>query len=136
MIRRLISPRLADMINAIENIRVVMRNVSLDQFETDWQKRWLVERGIQIVSEAIRHLPDDIRVRNANIPWRKVAGIGNVLRHDYERIAPDMLWKLVQDDLDELEAVCRAELLLANAEEQNEPFPGEPHHDPGKPSDA
>jgi uncharacterized protein with HEPN domain len=39
-----------------------------------------------------------------------VAGIGNVLRHDYESIAPPVMWKLVQDDLPLLEKVCREEL--------------------------
>jgi len=39
-----------------------------------------------------------------------VAGIGNVLRHDYERIAAPVLWKLVRADLPTLEEACRSEL--------------------------
>jgi uncharacterized protein with HEPN domain len=51
-------PRLADIITAIENIHLVMQGVSLDAFEADWQKKWLVERGLEIMSEASRHLSD------------------------------------------------------------------------------
>ena len=64
--------------------------------------QWLVSRGIEIILEASRH---------PEISWSKVAGIGNVLLHDYERIATDVLWKLVRDDLPLLEPVCRAELV-------------------------
>lgn len=121
MVTRRISPRLADIIGAIENIRSVTDNVPLSQFENDWQKRWLVERGVEILSEASRHLPDELKQRHADIPWRKVAGIGNILRHDYERVAPDMLWKLVRDDLGGLEAACRVELEAALSDESENP---------------
>jgi uncharacterized protein with HEPN domain len=110
MVERDETPRLTDMMTAIENIHVVMQDVSLDAFETDWQKKLLVERGLEIVSEASRHLSDELKARHPEIPWRKIAGIGNVLRHDYENIAAPILWKLVQDDLRPLEAVCRNEL--------------------------
>jgi uncharacterized protein with HEPN domain len=47
-----------------------------------------------------------------------VAGIGNVLRHDYESISAPILWKLAQDDLPLLEQVCRAELVREQATER------------------
>jgi uncharacterized protein with HEPN domain len=47
-----------------------------------------------------------------------VAGIGNVLRHDYEHVAHDVLWRVVRDDLPELEKVCRDELAAELAREQ------------------
>src|SRR5271154_4765314 len=87
MIERVVSPRLADIVEAIGRIRRVLDGVSLEAFEQDWEKRWLVERGVEIVSEASRRLSDDIKARHVGIPWSKVAGIGNVLRHDYDRVA-------------------------------------------------
>ncbi|MGH6834306.1 MAG: HepT-like ribonuclease domain-containing protein [Methylocella sp.] len=120
MTKRTVAPRLADIVEAIEHIRSVLAGVSGEDFEGDWQKRWLVERGLSIISEASRHLPDNKISRHSEIPWRKVAGIGNMLRHDYERIAPDVLWKLVQDDLPALDRVCRLELAaVLNREERN-----------------
>ena len=38
-----------------------MTDLSLDAYETDWQRQWVVERGIEIVSEASRHLSDEIK---------------------------------------------------------------------------
>jgi uncharacterized protein with HEPN domain len=75
---------------------------------------WLVERGVEIISEASRHLTDELKARRPEIPWQKVAGIGNVLRHDYENIAAPIMWKLAQVDLPELLKVCRAELEAAS----------------------
>jgi uncharacterized protein with HEPN domain len=81
----------------------------------------VVERGIEIISEASRRLPDDLKDRNRDIPWRKVAGIGNVIRHDYERVARDVLWKLVRDDLPALEkSMPGRELLATLKREQGE----------------
>jgi uncharacterized protein with HEPN domain len=105
-------PRLLDMIEAMERVRNVIADVPLESFEANWQMQWLVERGIEILSEASRHLTDELKARHPEIPWPKVAGIGNVLRHDYERIAPDVLWKLARDDLPPLEQVCREELAV------------------------
>jgi uncharacterized protein with HEPN domain len=113
MAERSALPRLVDIVEAIGHIRSVTENLSLEAFEADWQKKWLVERGTEIISEASRHLPEVVKARHPEIPWPKVAGIGNVLRHDYERVAPAVLWKLVQDDLPPLEAACRAEIMIA-----------------------
>ena len=63
-----------------------MANVSLEVFQTDIRKRCLVERALEIISEASRRLPEDLKARHPSIPWPKVAGIGNVLRHDYEHV--------------------------------------------------
>jgi uncharacterized protein with HEPN domain len=110
-------PRLTDMLRAIERVRRVVGDADLDTFAADWQIQWLVERGIEIVSEASRHLPAAIKARHPTIPWNKVAGIGNILRHDYERVAPPIIWALVRENLPPLEIVCRAELDAAASQD-------------------
>jgi uncharacterized protein with HEPN domain len=107
--------RLTDIIEAIELIRSEMAGVTLAAFEPDRRKRWLVERAIEIISEASRHLGEELKARHPEIPWPKVAGIGNVLRHDYEDIAHDVLWHVARDDLPPLEQACRQELAKEQA---------------------
>lgn len=87
---------------AIGYIWADMDNATLEAFAGDRRKRWQVERGLEIVSEASRHPPETLKARHPKIPWRKVAGIGNVLRHEYARVAADALWRLVRDDLNAL----------------------------------
>jgi uncharacterized protein with HEPN domain len=65
MVERIISHRLADILEAIERIRRVLEGVSLEAFEQDWEKRWVVERGIEVISEASRHLTDELKTRQA-----------------------------------------------------------------------
>ena len=88
----------------------MLENILLEAFEADWQRQWLVERGVEIISEASRHLTDEMKARHPEIPWQKVAAIGNVLRHNYEKIAAPVIWKLAQPGLPVLEKVCRVEL--------------------------
>lgn len=104
--------RLTDVIDAIELIGSEMVGVTLQAFEPDKRKRWLVERGIEIISKASRHLGDELKARHPEIPWPKVAGIG---KHDYERIAHDVLWNVANHELPVLDKVCRDELALARA---------------------
>jgi uncharacterized protein with HEPN domain len=111
---RSLLPRLSDIVEAIERVHGVLGDMSLEAFEAAWEKQWLVERGVEIISEASRHLTDELKARHPEIPWRKVAGIGNVLRHSYENIAAPVMWKLAQDDLPALDKVCREELAAAN----------------------
>jgi uncharacterized protein with HEPN domain len=103
-------PRLTDIVEAIERIKLVVQDLALETFENDWRRRWLVERGLEVISEASRHLPDELKARHPYIPWRKIAGIGNILRHDYESVSAPVIWKLVAEDLPVLEQACRQEL--------------------------
>jgi uncharacterized protein with HEPN domain len=105
-------PRLRDIVDAIGYIRLDLENTSLESFAGDRRKRWQVERGPEIISEASRHLLDDLKACHPGIPWRKVAGIGNVIRHEYTRVAADTLWRVAQDELEALEQACRAELAI------------------------
>jgi uncharacterized protein with HEPN domain len=105
-----VSLRLSDIIEASERLRSLLANVSPDEFELDWQKQWLVERGIEIISEASRHLPTEMKTRHQDLPWRNIAGIGNVLRHNYEHVSAPILYALVQNKLPALEQMCRDEL--------------------------
>jgi uncharacterized protein with HEPN domain len=61
-------PRLTDIIEAIELIRSEMAGVTLVAFEPDRRKRWLVERGIEIISEASRHLSDELKGQEPRDP--------------------------------------------------------------------
>ncbi len=105
--------RLTDIIEAIEPIQSDMAGVTLDAFEADRRKRWPVERGIEIISEASRRLPPSMKDRHPEIPWPKVAGIGTVLRHEYEHVAHDVLWHVVHDNLPPLMTACSDELAAA-----------------------
>lgn len=75
MPRRSVTLRLDDMIEAATRVREVPDDLSIEGLEADWQRHWLIQRGIEILSEASRHLPHDMKERHPDIPRTKVAGI-------------------------------------------------------------
>jgi uncharacterized protein with HEPN domain len=91
-----------DILEAIERAEEITRGKSFDEFEASWQLRWLVQRSIEIISEASRAIPDELANTRPEIPWRKVRGIGNVLRHDYEGLSDRLIWNVVVDELPRL----------------------------------
>ena len=67
-----------------------------------------VERCIEIISEAVRHIPDDVQADHPHIPWTNIAGIGNFLRHGYFEVNADVIIRAVRLELSALEAVVKA----------------------------
>ena len=96
-----------------ENINLALSfvaDVSLDQFLADRRTVYAVTRCLEIISEASRRLPDELKARHPHIRWRGMAGAGNVYRHDYERVLDRAVWDTVQESLRPLLAVVEEEL--------------------------
>jgi uncharacterized protein with HEPN domain len=60
--------------------------------------RRIIERAIQIISEAVRALPEELRARYPDAPWADIIAIGNPLRHEYHRIDDKVLWNNAMHD--------------------------------------
>jgi uncharacterized protein with HEPN domain len=57
-----------------------------------------VERSLEIISEAVRHLPDELLALRPEIAWADIRAIGNLIRHEYWRVDPDIVWAVIADD--------------------------------------
>lgn len=101
-------PALHDILDAIANIDRVLIGKTFHDFEGDWLLRRGVERGIEIISEASRHIPPELRALQPQIPWHDIASIGNILRHKYHSISMPIIWEVVQKDLPPLKAAVEA----------------------------
>lgn len=86
--------RIEDMIDAIDTITDLIGGLDFAIYEELRGQRRGVERCIEIVSEASRHLPDDLRAQYPDIPWRSIRDIGNVLRHGYSAVDNQMIWQV------------------------------------------
>lgn len=94
--------------SALRELRRYIRGKDLNAFRGDRMLRAAVERQLEIISEASRHIPEEDRVRHADIPWRKIADLGNVLRHAYHRVSPIILWNILRDHLPALSQAAAA----------------------------
>ena len=90
--------RLRDMLEAIEHIeRYASRG--REAFDRDELiQNWIV-RHLQIVGEAARAMPQEVRERAPNIPWSKIIGMRHILVHDYFRIDTEIVWDVLEQDL-------------------------------------
>jgi len=86
------------------------RGMEYPQFRLDRKTAYAVTRCFEIVSEASRRLPDELKARHPAIPWRDIAGAGNVYRHDYEAVEEWLLWQTLQTEVDRLLEVVDTEL--------------------------
>ncbi len=61
-----------------------------------------VERGLEIISEASRGIPEEQKANHPDVPWAQIAGIGNILRHEYHRVEPVIVLNITQEHLPSL----------------------------------
>ena len=104
---RSVRQRLFDILGAIEEGRSAAGHLSLEAFANSALHRLATERAIEIISEASRHIPTELQTLAPSIPWRDVADIGNVIRHTYEKVDPEIIWSAVRKDFGPLEAAVR-----------------------------
>jgi uncharacterized protein with HEPN domain len=83
--------------------------LDFEEFSSNPMAVAAVERKLQVISEAASRLGTDAERLYPALPWRNIRGLGNWLRHQYDRIELPMIWKTVKDDLPSLKtAVLRA----------------------------
>src|SRR6516225_4201095 len=71
---------------------------------------YAVTRCLEIISEAARRLPQSLRNRHPELPWRAIMGAGNVYRHDSDNVAEEIVWRTVENNLSPLLAAVECEL--------------------------
>jgi uncharacterized protein with HEPN domain len=65
---------------------------SRDQLESDWQYQLAAERAIEVIGEAATRLPQELRERHNDIPWREIIGMRNRLVHGYDAVDYEIVW--------------------------------------------
>ena len=99
---------LTDIRDAARRIRRYTKGKDLAAFMRDELARDAVERCIEIVSEASRRVPAELKKTRPDVPWGKIAAIGNVFRHEYDEISPPLVWNVVRNHLPALERAVNA----------------------------
>jgi uncharacterized protein with HEPN domain len=101
---------LRDILFHIDLAREFVAGFDRDTFKNDLRTLYAVTRCLEIISEASRRLPEDLKARHPAIAWKQMAGAGNVYRHDYEDVAAQFVWDTVQRDLPSLREVVEVEI--------------------------
>ena len=91
-----------------------VREFDLHAFKLDLKTFYATTRALEIISEASRRLPDDLKARHPQIAWRDMRDAGNLYRHDYDDVSPTLIWTTVEKSLPPLLIVVEAELAAAD----------------------
>jgi uncharacterized protein with HEPN domain len=102
--------RLQDILDNIQAIQTFTTRMTFEEFKRDRKTVYAVTRALEIISEASRRLPEDLKDRYREIDWPAVAAAGNVYRLAYEAVDERQLWHTVHHSLEALSQLATTEL--------------------------
>lgn len=90
---------LEDILECIDIIQRYTKNVRWRDFERDTQMQDAVIRRFEIIGEAIKRIPQEVRKEGLDIPWKQIGGMRDFLIHEYGEVVLAIIWKTIQEDI-------------------------------------
>ncbi|MBI4983229.1 DUF86 domain-containing protein [Candidatus Woesearchaeota archaeon] len=90
---------LIHILQSIELIEEFVLNLSKEDFKQNSEKQFAVIRGIEVIGEAVKNIPQTFKEKYPFIKWRDIAGTRDVLIHAYFSVDTDLIWDIVKRDL-------------------------------------
>ena len=111
-----------DILQSIEYIEQDTAECTQISFGSDRRVRQLVERNLEIISEATRRLPEEETKNENAVPWHSIKSVGNIIRHEYRKVRSEVLWDVIAHHIQPLkEAVLRIRSRLTSASSLPQP---------------
>lgn len=94
---------LTHIIESIDLIKDYLNDISIDNFYSSIPIQDMVYRRLEIIGEAVKNLSPEFKQKNPDINWKKIAGLRDVLIHNYFGIDAELAWKAATEELPKLE---------------------------------
>jgi len=79
--------------------RGIFQNLAEDEFYSNRQVQDAIIRRLEIIGEAVKNVDDDFRNKYPQIPWKKIAGMRDIIAHEYFGVKLERVWDVVRKDL-------------------------------------
>ncbi|MCK4911507.1 MAG: DUF86 domain-containing protein [Thermodesulfovibrionales bacterium] len=96
--------RIKDIHESLSKIIRYTEGMNLDSFFTDELKYDAVMRNFGIIGEAVKHVPDEVRAKHQDIPWKEISGMRDFVIHEYFGLDNDVVWSAIEHDVPRLKA--------------------------------
>lgn len=90
---------LEDILFSISLIKQYIHELSYEGFEESYDAQDKVLRRLEIIAEAAKKLPEEVRARHADIPWKSIIGLRNIIAHNYDDVNLKEIWQIVKHHL-------------------------------------
>lgn len=107
MKKREIGDYVQDILEAIIEVKVFTQRMESADFASDKKTINAVVRSLEVMGEAAKKIPDDVRQKYPDIPWRSMAGMRDKLIHEYFGIDLDIVWEVVSVELPPLKPLVQ-----------------------------
>lgn len=97
-----------DILEAISRVREYTRDLDESAFKSDTLRQDAVIRNLEVLGEAVKQIPVNVRAGYPDVEWRKMAGLRDVLSHQYFGIDVEVLWDVVVNKLTDVEDGIRS----------------------------
>jgi uncharacterized protein with HEPN domain len=91
-----------DILDAMSKAELLLEGVSYSQFESDFKINFAVVRALEIIGEAAKRLPEEVRQRYPDIPWKGMSGMRDRIIHGYDNVDLQIVWDVVKRDIPKL----------------------------------
>ena len=98
---------LEDILEAITKIRRYTAGLSHDEFSKDEKTIDAIVRNLEVIGEAVKKVPAKVRSKHQQVDWKKIAGLRDILIHEYFGIDVEIIWDILQNKLPILESQVR-----------------------------
>ncbi len=99
---------LADTLEAMSKIGRFVDGLTFEEFASDDKTIYAVIRALEVIGEATKRLPQDVRDRYIGVPWREMAGMRDKLIHGYMVVSIPVVWKAATGDIPQIRSIPQA----------------------------